>query len=351
MALKETLARDWSFLLPEVLNLIAKNLSEISDFVRFRAVCKAWSSSTPITDLPPQFPWILEDHGYRFEGDLEFYSIPSNKLYTIHSPKFVNKYLYKRIEGYMAALQNGHLSLLNPLNNHEIPLLTCDFKFYPPWYIHWQNRMGESVVYIRLVSSDYKYKLCSCHLGQDNWHVLLESEYRTCDHFFHNDMLFTVDFDTGATKVTDTTTGALVYVVPPVEDRVAMGIVHLVEASGDILRFNQYHDQSDVFPYNYQFDVHRLDVDENGSPCWVKVKNIGNHAFFVDMEGGFVLKANDMARIEANSIYFIDEVSVRNSRRNIHEVKKIDIDTGATETFQFPFKSTVGWFVPNFHHL
>jgi hypothetical protein len=55
----EANGRDWADMLPELIPVIAKKVTEISDFIRLHAVCKTWRSLTTIVDLPPQFPWLL----------------------------------------------------------------------------------------------------------------------------------------------------------------------------------------------------------------------------------------------------------------------------------------------------
>ena len=154
------LDRDWSSLPPEVLNLIAKYLYEIIDFVQFRAVCKAWRFSTPITDLPPQFPWIFDDHDDSHEQGLRFFSISSSKFYTIHASKSLNKHFNESFDGYYYTLFYdehtcfGPLSLINPLNNDCFTLppfpLTNDgappFLNQPIWVGHGLNHKGEYMV-------------------------------------------------------------------------------------------------------------------------------------------------------------------------------------------------------------
>ncbi|KAJ3708542.1 hypothetical protein LUZ61_012247 [Rhynchospora tenuis] len=211
MEAKEDQLRDWSSLLPEILNLIAKNLSEISDFVRFRAVCKAWRFSTPITDQPLQFPWIV----YRHEEE------------------------------------------------------------------------------------------------------------------------------TGVIKAIDMFTGTIVYDIPTTEDYSIGDALYMVEDSGDILIVTQRYSDSE------RFDVYQLEANKSGSPCWVKVTNIGDRALFIGCScSALILRANNFARIKSNSIYFFC-----NYNNDKCEIKRMDIATSAVEHLQDFFRRLPVWFVPNLYHL
>ncbi|KAJ4748493.1 F-box domain-containing protein [Rhynchospora pubera] len=340
MEAKETLERDWSSLLPEVLNL-----SDISDFVRFRVVCKAWRSSTPTTDLPPQFPWILVNGSNK--TDLECYSIPSNKFYTIHTPKSFS--FLRGQEGYILTIlcdQFGdsftyQLSLLNPLNNHEIhiPAIQLDYRY--PGFYPWKNQMGEYVVCY--IDGRPNCKVGFWQLGLNNWCELkLDS---ACGRIFYlKNMFFIVEWETGITKAFDMGTGTLVYAIPPTEDYSTVDGQYMVEASGDILRVIGHF--SGIL-FSERFDVYQLDAKEIGSPSWVKVTSIGNRALFIDLRGTMILGANDFAKIKRNSIYFY----AYNEQCGRCEVKRMDIETGAEEHLQFSIKDPGYWYVHNIHHM
>jgi F-box domain len=164
--------KDWSSLPPEVLNLIAKQVREISDFVRFRAVCTAWRFSTPTSDLPPQFPWIHECQGSSSDPALSFYSMSFHKFYTIHSSKSSDPWLSELSQGYFLSKlydftdsrSTAQLSLLNPLNNHQIPIPACNY--YPYWFGQRQNKIGDYEVYCALPCQNSNHQLAFCHLAR-----------------------------------------------------------------------------------------------------------------------------------------------------------------------------------------
>ncbi|KAJ3691058.1 hypothetical protein LUZ61_020222 [Rhynchospora tenuis] len=350
---KKAVRRDWSSLPPELLNLIANNLREISDFVRFRAVCTAWRFSISTMDFPPQFPWILKEREYPYnEPHMLFYSTTSSKMYTIHAPKYLGKRFFGSSQGYILIelcdratkrfLSSRHtcqISLLNPLNNHEIPLPACNFGYDPFWIGPQKYQVGKY-----LVCSGYRgrnrSKTAFCCLGQDNW---CEFEL-TCPGYkwFHlNNMLFGIELNTGVTKVTDMATGILAYVIQSIDRYDAGAEQYLVDVSGDILIVFHHYDYDIDTCYDW-FDVHRLDLIGSGSPCWVKVNSIGNQALFIDEYSCFALGASDISGVKANCIYHIEPSSW---------VKKVDIETGDEESLHCPFKEADRWFFPNLEHL
>ncbi|KAJ1691131.1 hypothetical protein LUZ63_015286 [Rhynchospora breviuscula] len=344
--------REWANLLPDVLNHIAKCLTKIFDFVRFRAVCHAWRTS--ITELPPYFPWILDNREYPPSPNLTFYSLPLNKTYTIPTPRSLDKkyLLGPYSHGYMATLsQRSHrpVSLLNPLTNHEIYLPACPSVCNEHWIGPRQNQRGEHVVLSYGLSCSKFPKLVFCHPGQKNWHKLkLGSAYKNCRHFYLKGKLFSVQSRTGVTKVTNITNGAtLAYVVPPPFEGYSTerSDEHIVEDSlGDILRV------SDV---KIGFHVYRLDVGnkKGSSPCWVKISDIGNQAIFIDMDGAFVLRAGELSQIKRNSIYRLKTFFRGKRAPPTYEAWRMEIDTRKCERLHCPFEKPKSWFVPNLHHL
>ncbi|KAJ1704047.1 hypothetical protein LUZ63_003826 [Rhynchospora breviuscula] len=346
MEAKEDHLRDWSSLLPEMLNHIDKNLSELSDFVRFRAVCKAWRFSTPIIDQPPQFPWIFV-HGYG-EPDPDFwcYPITSNKKYTFNAPKIFCMALQTTSDGYIIAQHSleinenplsHHFFLFNPLNNHEIRLPAIDFDEH---VFPWKYQTGK---YVFCYHHD---KLSFWYPGQNSWH---ESNLASWDiHVYvmmlcYKNMIFFLENETGVIKAIDMFTGTLIYDIPPTKDYSTEDVQYMVEALGDILMVIQRSSDSVL---SERFDVYRLDANKSGSPCWIKVTSIGDRALFIDCCSALTFRANDFARIKSNSIYFFWDYNNGKCK-----VKRMDLETGTVECLQDLFMRLPVWFVPNLHHL
>ncbi|XP_078166743.1 F-box/kelch-repeat protein At1g57790-like [Carex rostrata] len=122
--------RNWSELPKDILHLFYKNLPDITDFIRFRAVCKSWRLSAPVNDYPPQLPWLLEhrEHPEKHHENaiIRFYCLSSGKVHTVTCPGSRRA----RLEGpacrYLLAshTKSFQMYLLNPLTNDQI---------YAPW--------------------------------------------------------------------------------------------------------------------------------------------------------------------------------------------------------------------------
>ncbi|KAJ4745319.1 F-box protein SKIP23 [Rhynchospora pubera] len=384
MKSNESQERDWSSLPPDVLNLIAKKIGEITGFVRFRAVCTSWCSSTPISDLPPQFPWIFTCHysyKYPYVQKVEIYSLTLRKTYTFHPPNSLVRQFFGPSEEYLYMLNDScchrnaigsrwfnlkavladistslltgsrfgktrpyssedisshvtsYLSLFNPFNNRLFLLPAHDFGQDPYYIGTWQNQMREYVIcYANECCQNPK--LISWHPGQDNWcEVNLGSGYANCNHFYLKGMLFSVESGTRnrIIKVTDIGTGTLISVLPPIEGCSHYIDDYLVEVSGDILRDIRICDDEHPNPLMSElFEVYRLDGNKNGLPCWVKVTSIGDHALFIDFNDALTIKANDAAMIKRNSIYYIRRITILD-RTFLYDAQRMDIHTGAVE--------------------
>ncbi|KAJ4748494.1 F-box domain-containing protein [Rhynchospora pubera] len=329
------------------LKIQPSELNYLVSAMEAKKVCKAWRFSTPITDQPQQFPWILV-HGHgELESKFWWYSITSNKIYTIHAPKSF-ALLFGPSEGYIIAHHNleidnsstYQLSLFNPLSNHEIPLPPIDIDDYGLFCYPWNHQTGEYVFCY------HHGKLSFWHLGQNSWCKFNIGSYSISDTMlYYKNMIFILENETGVTKAVDMFTGTLIYVIPPTKDYSTRDFQYMVEALGDIFIVIQ---RSSGSILSESFDVYRLDANKSGSPYWVKVTSIGDQALFIDCRGALILKANDFASIKSNSIYFF----CHNSIDKCDQVKRMDIETGTVKHLQDFFTREVPvWFVPNIYHL
>ncbi|KAJ4769178.1 F-box domain-containing protein [Rhynchospora pubera] len=248
--------RDWEGMLPELVCTIARKVTDISDFIRFRAICKKWRSVTTIADMAPQFPWLLN---HSIGPNLLFYSIALDKTFSIHAPKFLNKEYFNPCHGLMlvhSSLSKLHWSLINPLNNNEISLPSTGDFFYE-WI---GSRSCQNMDYV--VVEGYN-PLHVFKLGDDKW---IHMERKDCETYFHfKNLLFIVDELSRFTKVIDLRTHKTVFVVPPPHNTWMLYINEelfwskfwryptLIESYGDILLV--------TFAYELKkIVIHRLEV-------------------------------------------------------------------------------------------
>ncbi|KAJ3672409.1 hypothetical protein LUZ60_007130 [Juncus effusus] len=113
---------DWVELNPDLLRQISKKLGDISNFVRFRAVCKNWRLVVGPRDCPPQLPWLIEhrtkpdDSSYR-----KLFSLYSNTTHTLRIPQAKEVYILGSPSRYILRHDylNHSASLFNPLTRSQ----------------------------------------------------------------------------------------------------------------------------------------------------------------------------------------------------------------------------------------
>ncbi|KAF3332141.1 hypothetical protein FCM35_KLT03547 [Carex littledalei] len=349
--------RNWADLLPELFPLILKNLCDISDFIRYRAVCKTWCLSSSISDLPPQFPWIVKVS----EGpNLEFYSIALKKLYTIRSRCSSDKSLLGSTGSYMLTKQYGKpdsYSLLNPVSNSEVPLPVlhvCNLIWFPRMFT-WYNPLS-------FQRDDYVFntemeRLDGCKLDDDRWNIIRAggrgSQYRC---YYFKDLFFRVDSYNEFTKVMDSSSHKELYDIPPPKYKKtyekSLRGPYLVESCGEILSVSHNHSYEWT---NFKFSIHRLEFG-NGkrNPCWVELSSIGDRILFFEITEtfgrGFSLRVSDFTEFKGNCIYFINRLQALQSgylhMYDIENSKTILIDTPFAP---FDLKNHINhitWFMP-----
>ncbi|KAF3341166.1 F-box protein [Carex littledalei] len=339
--------RNWADLPPELYIVILKKLPEICDFVRCRAVCKSWRTSSSVSDLPPQFPWILK----RSEGPyLEFYSIIFNKVYAIRARCSSGKRLFGPAGGYLLTGQEGNadsFSLLNPLNNRDVPLPVlhdCDPYLFP-LNICWFNPPSFQIHDYMLL---FEYGISvRCKPGDDRWDIIgpgHECQYRCC---YFKGFLFRVECETGVTKIMDISKE--LYVIPPPKYEILSNMSlrgpYFVESCGEILAICYNESKKRMA---YKFYIHRLKFG-NGkeNPYWVKLSSIGDRIIlFFD----FTLVTG--CGYKGNCIYFINKGSAFHLC-DVHVIYMYDIENGETVLIYTPFIRgfPITWFMPTLNHI
>ncbi|CAJ2642884.1 unnamed protein product [Trifolium pratense] len=103
----------WSELPQDIVESISKRLTIYADYLRFRCVCRSWSSSvakTPV-HLPPQLPWLMISHN-------SFFNLSSNKIHHLNLPSLYYGHtgIFGSSYGWLVILEEtAELSLVNPI--------------------------------------------------------------------------------------------------------------------------------------------------------------------------------------------------------------------------------------------
>ncbi|KAJ3706247.1 hypothetical protein LUZ61_009952 [Rhynchospora tenuis] len=364
MARSQPIARspDWSVLPPELLQMVARKLPDISDFVKFRAVCTTWRSSACVSDPPPQLPWFLETAGYFNRKNLRFYSLLSGKIHTIPSPNSSGNWLRGPAHDYIILYDTTRcqISLFNPLTGRKVFLPFLDIAWLwhketvkPVWVGPDPIESGEPVVLLGY-SLDFRTGILALYQPVAREWVVIEEpclcSLRCC---YFNGMCYVHEEVTGDTRVIDTVIRKVVHVIPPppegdYECNALRGATYLVQSGGDILLVvlhcydfcNVYLEMAD-----WHFHIHRLDLRSgNGKkPRWVKISSIGDQILFLDEDNGFSLSCRDFGEFRGNSIYFI----IRRYDQSLSFLCRYDIEEARAEPLYCPSEKGGTWIVPS----
>lgn len=301
----------WSQLPPELLPLIYKRLPDSADFVRFRAVCRAWRASAPASDPTPQLPWLLERRGSALHArqQFRFYSPSSGRTYNVHGQRGSRSWL--RVggagHGYVPiTVDLSTTALYNALTGERLALPTAP---YPPWrhgVVHVVASEGGCLVVNTCAGTRH---FGYCRPGQTNWN-LVDGREDMGYHAYSGGRFF-VNTAAGDTLVIDASTRAVESVVPPppAETGARARADYLVESCGKLLRAVQVPREGNVAvsAEDYYFNIYQLDV-RHGKPAWAKVESVGDRVLFFDEHGhGFSLAPNDSAGLRRDCVYFVHD--------------------------------------------
>ncbi|XP_078154658.1 putative F-box protein At5g66830 [Carex rostrata] len=330
----------WSELPEDIIHLFSKKLLDISDFIRFRVVCKRWQLSAPVNDPPPQLPWLLKYcHDLEESTIISFYCHLSGKVHTFTCPDLCGASFIGPACRYLLAYhwRNSKMYLLNLLTRDQIHVPIVNVCGFVPDYIGPDPIVGGDIVII----SGYCYKRNTNMMAfwrpkADDWDYVEVvgngSKAYYMGHYFSNDE------KTNITNVIDIATKQLAYHVAPPDDTNPLlnGCTILVESGGKILRLFQYYEGEQC-----HFDIYSLYFgDDKGKPCWVKITDIGNQMLFVQYNlTGLSFCASNIAGLKGNCIYFLMIKGLCLCR--------YDIGDSTTKVLPYPFDSVGTWFVPS----
>ncbi|KAJ1692520.1 hypothetical protein LUZ63_009218 [Rhynchospora breviuscula] len=351
---------DWSDLPPELICLISRKIPDISDFVRFRVVCKRWRSAVRASDLAPQLPWIMDNSGSLSKGYLRFYSLLTGKTYTVNVPlsNSTDKSVMGSAYHYLLTLirPTSECSLFNPLTNEELSLPRAMLLF--PSCVPSALSPGQSSMYVVMSKPRIAHHtpFFLCRPGDRKWTRLEVDPFRSKDSTelgefsnegftFYNGRCYACDRETGYIKVIDLATLTVTHVLPQPEPELSRVSVYLVVSFGVILRVCQYKNYSGKIPC--YFRIYRLELghgDGNAmDPCWVEIDNISNQFLFLHNIHGCAFRAEDFPGFVGNTIYFSRE----NCIENTFQFYRYDIKERKIEVLPAPLNLIHDWFVPS----
>ncbi|KAJ1700682.1 hypothetical protein LUZ63_000461 [Rhynchospora breviuscula] len=363
---EEEKEKDWLELPAELIHLIAKKLPDLLDFIRFRAVCKTWRSSTLLSDPPYQLPWLLElsQTEYCPQGTLRpqqrFFSISSGETITIAFTN-IKTALEKWIKGgvcshYLAFSDDKIMSFFNPLTKDLFLLPPMRYFLYlgAPCMV-WT---GTAPIHDRsIVVLDRTDSLWNDNIAVGAFYDPYKSKWvYQFGQFNSSCYLKGMFFSTcarGPTKVFDAYSNELLHTVLPPDNEltdnpfdgnevnelprhfITLKQSFLVVSLGVILRVSWFHGWC---AKGSLFNIYRLHYETaDGTPFWVRIHDIGDQTLFLEEVNGFSMTARPSTGFREGCIYFIDP---HNDEPYMH-----DILAGTVERMPCPFKRCT-WFLP-----
>ncbi|XP_078165539.1 putative F-box/kelch-repeat protein At5g24040 [Carex rostrata] len=333
--------RNWSELPEDILHLFSKKLSDISNFIRFRAVCKSWQLSAPVNDPPPQLPWLVEIRKYSEETTtIRFYCLLSGKVHTITCPTSHRFKISSPAWHYLLAscMRNGNAHLLNPLTHDQIHVPSVNMLGGGcPEYIGPDTIEGSNIV---VISGYADWSLPPPNImafwrpKANDW-VYIEGVGNSPNAFYRG-QYFSNDRETGTTNVIDISTKNLAYQVAPPKgtNPHLKGYTIMVDSGGKMLRLFQYYKGE-----QFHFDIYCLYFgDKKQTPCWVKITDIGDQILFLQYYSGLSVCASNFPGFKGNCIYFL---------KNKEYLCRYDIGDGTIKVLPCPLRFLHTWFVPN----
>jgi Protein of unknown function (DUF295) len=341
---------DWAELDANILRIICIKLAMIFDFINYRAVCKRWRSATSPSDLPPQFPLLLDCHRGRRDSELDVFSLQTHKIYTLDVPQICGKYISGPSHGYVLAYRSGKIpspSLVNPFTGSQLQLCFRRFDFFRAVYLgpNPTRKVGDAIMYMGgpeiRPNGDVINYVGYWDSGKKKW-TTVEIPYGKAMAYY-KEKLYLYDQDYNHTHVVDIATGAIL------SNILSPGGVYfddLIVTSGGLLGVER------LFPFNgggkcmedCHFVVHRLE-DEGERPHWIKMSNIGDLMLFIDSNNGICLPASDFDGFTGNCIYFLRSNCKTGDKRRSY-VGRYDLGKDRTEVVAC-IRSGDVWIVPS----
>ncbi|KAJ3679157.1 hypothetical protein LUZ60_017168 [Juncus effusus] len=325
---------DWSELPQDLLHLNSKKLSDLSDFIRFRVVCKKWCDSSPLSDPPSQLPWAVSDRK-GFPSIVQFYSLSSRKIYSIVLREIEGKRILGSSHHYMLVFdrKSRSLSLLNPLTRSEICLPCTDSDWHRPIYIG-PNLIKNGDDVVICWNSLGILTIGSCRPGHDKEWKKIQIPQGSYGQTYNKGKYYVNERETMITRVINLLTGSTEFIVPPLI-RTSSGqpsrLDYLINSSGEILGVYSSKWTSRVLE-DSKFEIYKLEFgNTNEIYRWIKITGIGDRILFLDDTTGFCLNASEYPGFEGNCIYFIAYLYPELDGSYDYPLCKYNLENGRTE--------------------
>lgn len=343
---------NWSSLSEDILLLILKQTTNLSDYIHFSTACSSWRSAAK-HDLHRhryQLPGLIVSSNSHTTATATTQPSLFLPITTIHHRRHRHRHNHLpqlfvpksttccgSHQGWLVTIDTIHMGMqvLNPVTGIQYPLphlTTLSSKTSSDWPI------TKAVLSSTPPSSDsncimvlliYGYgALALCRLGDPSWTsvdssttVPSDGPLGHLDSIFHHGKFYVVhssgslsafefNFNPNPILIRLTKLPNL----PRLEKR------YLVETGGELFQVLRLFDDNKLGYHTTGFEVYELDFIENK---WVGVRNLGKFALFLGLNQSVSLSESDVPGIKGNCIYFTDDLCCTN-----RYIKSSGYDTG-----------------------
>ncbi|KAJ4775238.1 F-box domain-containing protein [Rhynchospora pubera] len=351
---------NWAELNPDLLCQIAKKVSDISDFIRLRAVCKQWRSAVHPSNLPPQLPYFIQcirnnNSSYEFQ----FHPLYSDKTYHLTVQIFTELEqftdLYGSFTGFVLLFcWKPPITglLLNPLTGFQALLPIENDDMFPIYFgpsCSPEPSLDENGIDLVCLVANFEppngtavLKWILWRYTDNKWRKITEMHYGHDESVvsYSSGRVYVFSYETRFLRVIDATNGITVSLLPEASSG---PFDHIVEACGDLIGVRPFVEQEglDKPESDYRYELYQL-KDSGTNPCWEKVNDIGDRMLFHDNQRYWLcLRASDFEGCKGNCIYS------KNCVMN-NSVKCYSVTTeGTTQLHHFHDYKKSTWFLPS----
>ncbi|KAF8411165.1 hypothetical protein HHK36_003708 [Tetracentron sinense] len=321
------MSSSWSELPKDLLWVIFKRLTSISDAARFGAVCSSWKlvEVENRSFCPRPLPWLMLPALNKLTNTRCFFDFYNKKVLELYLPEMYRKHCCGSSGSWLVLmdLETEELSLLNPLSRaqFQLPPLIMFPNVKPKKarnYLHIRKvvlssrpTLNPDDDYIVMTLAGYGRRLNFCRRGDERWTGIVCPCNSIDDVIYYQDKFYVVSNE-GDVVVCDMAYN------PPKVAKVALPVTptcimqkYLVEGlSGELLLVLKHmdlvdnEDLSDYCHYTSHFEVFKLEMN---SRKWIEVKSLGEQTLFLGENSSMSLSAPEFPECRKNCIYFTDD--------------------------------------------
>ncbi|KAJ4732384.1 F-box/kelch-repeat protein [Rhynchospora pubera] len=295
---------------------------DASDFVRLRAVCHPWRSTTVETKSRADFfyprNWIMLSNPKSSPSDVCFFNTSTHKSFSFDLTPYLDTYSLFRALDYLFLLKHKitqDFALLNPFMKSITPLPSKieSNRANAPKLL---EDMFEQIIHLEgvFVTSSFTIVLqfgqedfLRTKLGDQSWmyggfNVWIDGNVLFCK----DRLLFVTSDDRGLVQIN---LANEIPIKPQVEIVISSNELpygpsmeercYLVDCDGEIIlvTFNRRHHQWE------SFETYKLDLNEK---TYVRLPNLGNRSIFIGHDRTFSVSCDNLSSVPANFIYLCE---------------------------------------------